>query len=159
MAERRVEKAARTIAAGNTFAAIADELLAKMAREGRAETTLHKIAWLLDFARPLIGDRPIAEISAAEVLAVLRRVEVRGRLETARRLRSTIGSVFRYAIATARAENDPTFALRGALTTPKVKPRAAMTDPDAVGALLRSVWGYDGQTSENSIRTYIHIYI
>lgn len=145
MVERRVEKLARTIAAGNTFGAIADELLAKMKREGRAGTTLQKIAWLLDFARPLIGKRPIGEISAAEVLAVLRKVEVRGRLETARRLRSTIGSVFRYAIATARAENDPTVALRGALTTPKVKPRAAVTDPKAVGALLRSVWAYDGQ--------------
>lgn len=98
MVERRVEKLARAIAAGNTFAAIADELLAKMTREGRAETTLKKTRWLFDFARPLIGDRPIAEISAAEVLAVLRKVEVRGRHETARRLRSTIGSVFRYAI-------------------------------------------------------------
>jgi hypothetical protein len=145
MAEKRIERATRTIAAGNTFGAIADELLAKTSREGRAETTLEKLAWLLDFARPLIGERPITEISAAEVLAVLRRVEVRGRHETARRLRGTIGSVFRYAIATARAENDPTFALRGALTTPKVKPRAAVTDPKAVGALLRSVWGYDGQ--------------
>ncbi|GIL02885.1 MAG: hypothetical protein BroJett030_27840 [Alphaproteobacteria bacterium] len=145
MVERRVEKLARAIAAANTFAAVADELLAKMTREGRAETTLKKTKWLFDFARPIIGDRPIAEINAAEVLAVLRKVEVRGRLETARRLRSTIGSVFRYAIATARADNDPTFALRGALTTPKVKPRAAVTDPKAVGALLRSVWDYDGQ--------------
>jgi len=143
--EKRIEKAARAIAAGNTFSALADELLAKMTREGRAEATLAKTRWLFDFARPLIGDRPIAEISAAEVLAVLRKVEARGRLETARRLRSTIGSVFRYAIATARAENDPTFALRGALTTPTVKPRAAVTDPEKVGALLRSVWGYDGQ--------------
>lgn len=116
-----------------------------MTREGRAETTLEKTKWLLGFARPIIGERPIAEISAAEVLAVLRKVEVRGRLETARRLRSTIGSVFRYAIATARADNDPTFALRGALTTPKVKPRAAVIEPRAVGALLRSVWDYDGQ--------------
>jgi integrase len=145
MVEKRMEKLARAIAAGNTFAAIADELLAKLTREGRAETTLKKTKWLFDFARPLIGERPVAEISAAEVLAVLRKVEVRGRLETARRLRSTIGSVFRYAIATARADNDPTFALRGALTTPKVKPRAAVTDPKAVGALLRSVWAYDGQ--------------
>lgn len=143
--EKQAEKAARAVAAANTFAAIADELLAKNAREGRAEATLSKTAWLLDFARPLIGERPIAEISAAEVLAVLRKVEARGRLETARRLRSTIGSVFRYAIATARAENDPTIALRGALTTPRVTPRAAVTDPQAVGALLRSVWGYDGQ--------------
>jgi integrase len=145
MVERRVEKLARAIAAGNTFAAIADELLAKMTREGRAETTLKKTKWLFDFARQLIGERPIAEVSAAEVLAVLRKVEVRGRHETARRLRSTIGSVLRYAIATARADNDPTFALRGALTTPKVKPGAAVTDPKAVGALLRSVWGYEGQ--------------
>jgi integrase len=145
MVQKRAEKLACAIAAGNTFAAVADELLAKMAREGRAETTLKKTKWLFDFARPLIGNRPIGEISAAEVLAVLRKVEVRGRLETARRLRSTIGTVFRYAIATARADNDPTFALRGALTTPKVKPRAAVTDPKAVGALLRSVWGYEGQ--------------
>jgi integrase len=145
MVEKRTEKLARAIAAGNTFAAVADELLAKMAREGRAETTLKKTKWLFDFARPLIGNRPIGEISAAEVLAVLRKVEVRGRLETARRLRSTIGTVFRYAIATARADNDPTFALRGALTTPKVRPRAAVTDPKAVGALLRAVWGYEGQ--------------
>jgi integrase len=116
-----------------------------MTREGRAEATLKKTKWLFDFARPLIGERPVAEISAAEVLAVLRKVEVRGRHETARRLRSTIGSVFRYAIATARADNDPTFALRGALTAPKVKPRAAVTDSKAVGALVRSVWGYDGQ--------------
>jgi|HigsolmetaAR206D_1030411.scaffolds.fasta_scaffold07269_3 Integrase len=143
--EKRIEKAARAIASGNTFSAVADELLAKMTREGRAEATLGKTRWLFDFARPLIGERPIAEISAAEVLAVLRKVEARGRLETARRLRSTIGSVFRYAIATARAENDPTFALRGALTAPTVKPRAAVTDPEKVGALLRSVWGYDGQ--------------
>lgn len=158
MVEKRAEKLARAIAAGNTFAAVADELLAKMTREGRAETTLKKTKWLFDFARPLIGDRPIGEISAAEVLAVLRKVEVRGRLETARRLRSTIGSVFRYAIATARADNDPTFALRGALTTPKVKPRAAVTDPKAVGALLRSVWDYDGQPATKAalqLMTYL----
>jgi integrase len=145
MVQKRTEKLARAIAAGNTFAAVADELLAKMAREGLAGTTLKKTKWLFDFARPHIGNRPIGEISAAEVLAVLRKVEVRGRLETARRLRSTIGTVFRYAIATARADNDPTFALRGALTTPKVKPRAAVTNPKAVGALLRAVWGYEGQ--------------
>lgn len=69
----------------------------------------------------------------------------RGRLETARRLRSTIGGVFRYAIATARAETDPTTALRGALTTPTVTPRAAVTDGVALGALLRAIETYDGQ--------------
>jgi hypothetical protein len=110
--------------------------------EGRAETTLEKTKWLFDFARPLIG--PLPRSAPPKFLAVLRKVEARG-VTKPRRLRSTIGSVFRYAIATARADNDPTFALRGALTTPKVKPRAAVTDPKAVGPLVRSVWGYDGQ--------------
>ncbi len=76
---------------------------------------------------------------------MLRKVEGRGRLESARRLRSTIGSVFRYAIATARAENDPTFALRGALVTPKPKHRPAITDPVEFGGLLRSIESFKGQ--------------
>jgi integrase len=84
------------------------------------------------------------------VLAALQKVERRGRHETARRLRSTIGSVFRYAVATARADNDPTFALRGALTTPVVKPRAAVTDPRAFGALLRAIDGFDGQPTTHA---------
>jgi integrase len=111
-----LEKIAKVAANANTFGVLADEYLTKLKREGRAETTIDKIGWLLDFARPIIGDRPVSEINAAEVLAVLRKIEARGRLESARRLRSTIGSVFRYAIATARATDDPTIALRGALT-------------------------------------------
>ncbi|TIU87441.1 MAG: integrase, partial [Mesorhizobium sp.] len=75
----------------------------------------------------------------------LRTVEVRGRYESARRLRSTIGSVFRYAIATARADTDPTSALRGALIRPTVTPRAAITDPKALGGLLRAIESFDGQ--------------
>lgn len=146
----RLEKLAKHTANANTFGVLADEYVAKMEREGRAEATINKIKWLLDFARPLLGDRPISEISAAEVLAALRKVEVRGRLESARRLRSTIGSVFRYAIATARAENDPTFALRGALTTPMVKSRAAVTDPKALGSLLRAIDGFVGQPTTHA---------
>jgi integrase len=142
---KRHEKAARAEAQGNTFAVVANELLAKLEREGRAKATMEKIRWLLDFARPLMGERPIGEISAAEILDVLRKVEARGRLETARRLRSTIGSVFRYAIATARAENDPTVALRGALTAPNPQHRAAITDPVAFGGLLRAIEGFEGQ--------------
>jgi integrase len=141
----RLDRMARQTAAANTFGLLADEYLARQAREGRSERTINKTTWLLGIARPLLGQRPITDISAAEVLAVLRKVEVRGRLESARRLRSTIGCVFRYAIATARAENDPTFALRGALTSPTVTPRAAITDRLAFGALLRSIDGFDGQ--------------
>ncbi|MCO5131831.1 MAG: integrase arm-type DNA-binding domain-containing protein [Xanthobacteraceae bacterium] len=149
-AQVRLEKVAKLTANANTFGVLADEYLAKLKREGRAETTIGKIGWLLDFARPIIGDRPISEINAAEVLAVLRKIEARGRLESARRLRSTIGSVFRYAIATARATDDPTIALRGALTAPKVKSRAAVTDPKAVGALLRAIDGFVGQPTTHA---------
>jgi integrase len=128
----------------NTFKAVADEVLAKLEKEGRADVTLTKKRWLLDFAYPAFGHRPIGEITAPEVLSVLRRVEARGRYETARRLRSTCGTIFRYAIATGRAERDPSADLRGALTSPKPNHRAAIVDPVGIGELLRAIDGYDG---------------
>jgi len=142
---RRVDKLARKVAAENRFKVIADELLARKTADGKANATLDKATWLLDMACEQLGSRPVSEISAAEVLSVLRAVEQRGRLETARRLRSTIGQVFRYAIATARLDNDPTQALRGALAMPAVTHRAAITDPDTLGGLLRAIDGYAGQ--------------
>jgi integrase len=140
--QRRLEKLKATT--GNTFRAVAEEMLLKLEREGRAEVTLVKNRWLLDFAYPAIGERPVAEVTAPEVLAVLRKVEARGRYETAQRLRSTCGMVFRYAIATGRAERDPSVDLRGALTAPKVIHRAAIVDPACIGALLRAIEDYDG---------------
>jgi integrase len=129
----------------NTFRAVAEEHLAKLAREGLAEVTLDKRRWLLDFVYPLFGDQDVATISASDVLQALRLVEARGHHETARRLRSVAGSVFRYAIATARAQNDPTFALRGALTTPKVRHRPAVINSADLGQLLDAIDGYQGQ--------------
>jgi integrase len=140
--ERRLEKLGASTS--NTFRVVAEELLMKLEREGRAEATLVKQRWLLHFAYPAIGDRPVAEITAPEVLSVLRKVEARGRYETARRLRSTCGMVFRYAIATGRAERDPSVDLRGALTAPKVIHRSAIVDPADMGALLRAIEDYDG---------------
>jgi len=140
--ERRLEKLGASTS--NTFRVVAKELLMKLEREGRAEATLVKQRWLLHFAYPAIGDRPVAEITAPEVLSVLRKVEARGRYETARRLRSTCGMVFRYAIATGRAERDPSVDLRGALTAPKVIHRSAIVDPADMGALLRAIEDYDG---------------
>ena len=109
-----------------------------------ADATISKSEWLLAFADEAFGARLISEISAADVLAVLRKVEARGRLESARRLRSAIGQVFRYAIATGRAENDPTGALRGAIASPVAKHRAAIIEPKAFGGLLRAIAAYDG---------------
>ncbi|MFZ2081329.1 MAG: integrase arm-type DNA-binding domain-containing protein [Xanthobacteraceae bacterium] len=140
--QRRLDKL--NASTGNTFRAVAEEVLMKLEREGRAEATLAKQHWLFRFAYPAIGDRPIAEITAPEVLSVLRKVEARGRYETARRLRSTCGMVFRYAIATGRAQRDPSVDLRGALTAPKVAHRSAIVDPASVGALLRAIEDYDG---------------
>jgi len=138
---RKLEKQAKVV----TFRLVADELVHKMRREGRAETTLTKTRWLLEFAFSDIGDRPVSKVSAHELLNVLRKIEARGNYETARRLRSTCGMVFRYAIATGRAERDPSVDLRGALIAPKVKHRATITEPKAIGALLRAIDGFDGQ--------------
>ena len=143
---RKLDKAANA----NSFRVVAEELLDKMRREGRADTTLVKTRWLLEYSFAAFGDRPIAKVSAPELLAVLRKIEARGNYETARRLRSTCGMVFRYAIATGRAERDPSVDLRGALTTPKVKHRATIIEPAAIGALLRAIDDFDGHPARRS---------
>lgn len=95
---------------------------------------------------PWIGKRPIAEIKAPELLSALRRVEARGSLIVAKRLRQIAGQVFRYAVATGRAERDPSADLRGALKTPGAeKHHAALTTPAEVGALMRAIDDYRGQ--------------
>lgn len=128
-----------------TFAAQAREYLDKIRREGRADMTMRKLEWLLGMAIDDLGERPIAEISAPEVLRCLRKVEARGTHETARRLRSTMGTVFRFAVASGIATTDPTYALRDALVRPKATPRAAIIEPVELGKLLRAIAGYTGQ--------------
>jgi integrase len=143
-----------------TFRAIAEEVIAKLEREGRAQATLNKKRWLLDFAFPAFGDRPASEITARELLALLREIEGRGLYETAKRLRSTCGMVFRYAIATGRAERDPSLDLRGALTSPLVSHRATVVDPTAIGALLRAIEGFDGQpTTHAALRLAPYVFV
>jgi integrase len=143
-----------------TFRAVAEEVLVKHEREGRADATLSKKRWLLAYAFPAFGDRPVAEITARELLALLRELEGRGLYETARRLRSTCGMVFRYAIATGRAERDPSMDLRGALTTPQVVHRATIVDPVTIGALLRAVDGFDGQpTTRAALRLAPYVFV
>ncbi len=93
---------------------------------------------------PWIGNRPINEITAPELLIVLRRVENRGAIETAHRLCQTCGQVFRYAIASGRAERDVSADLRGAIPPVKKRHFASITDPKAIGDLLRAIKGYNG---------------
>jgi integrase len=93
---------------------------------------------------PWIGKRPIAEIKPTELLSAVRRVESRGALESAHRIRTICGQVFRYAVATGRAERDISVDLKGALPQPQEKHRAAITEPVEVGKLLRSIDDYSG---------------
>jgi integrase len=144
MAVKKQAKAELATASANTFEAIAAELVEKKRNEDKADQTISKAEWLLSLAYPEIGARPIKEITAPDILRVLRAVAVRGRFESAKRLRATIGQVFRYAVATGRADADPTGALKGAIPSPPGKHRAAIVDPKGFGALLRAIAEYQG---------------
>ena len=108
---------------------------------GHAETIMGRLERDLF---PWIGKCPIAVIKAPELLAVLRRIESRGILDTTQRVRIICGQVFRYAVVTGRAERDPTTDLKGALPQPQKTNRAAITEPKKVGKLLRAIDGYQG---------------
>jgi integrase len=138
-------KAARA-ADANTFAAIAAEWLTKRAAEVSAQTVDTDRARLERWVFPSVGNTPIAVLDddAPAMLAMLKRIETRGKLETASRIGQTCSQVFRYAIATGRATRDPMQDLRGALKTPTEKNLAAVVEPRAVGELLRAVWAYTG---------------
>jgi integrase len=143
-ATRKANRIAEATAAAETFDAVASDLLERKRRQGRADQTIAKTEWLLSFASPSLGARPIGKIAPPEIVAVLKAVEARGRHETARRLRSTIGEVFRLAMATGRAVSDPTVALKDATAAPIVRHRAAIVEPEAFGGLLRAIAGYNG---------------
>ncbi|MBS0416940.1 MAG: tyrosine-type recombinase/integrase [Proteobacteria bacterium] len=138
--QRKTERAAST----ETFEAIGREWLAHRAKT-TAAITQQKATWLLEQIFAEIGSRPIREVAAPELLAALRKIEARGHHESAHRAKQKCGQVFRYAIATGRAERDISADLRGALVPVVSKNHAALTDPAEVGALLRAIDRYGGQ--------------
>lgn len=144
---KRQARIEASIRASNSFANVAEELIEKKTREGLAEPTLEKMRWFVKLLGADFGKRPVTEITPQELLHELRKHERRGRLETANLLRAFASRVFRYAVATARAERDPAQLLIGALTSPKVKHFAAITDPTEFGALLRAIGDYQGDPS------------
>jgi integrase len=144
-AKRKAEKATRTELAANTFEAVAREW--HQAVHCAAVTESHAARTLLRLeqdAFPWIGATPIAEVTAPKLLEALRKVEARGAIETAHRVRQACGQVFRYGIATGRCERDPAADLRDALQPVIVKHHAAITDPRKVGELLRAFDDYQG---------------
>jgi integrase len=142
--ERKVQKASTVERAANSFEAVAREWFARQS-PGWAKTHADKIiARLEKDAFPWLGGRAIAEIKAPEVLAALRRVEARGALDTAHRVHQNCGQVFRYAVATGRAERDVSADLRGALPAARHTHFASVTEPVEVAGLLRALDGFQG---------------
>ena len=142
---RRQKKLQALEASAQTFGLVASEYLTKQEDEDRNPNTIKKNRWLLENLAAPLQNRPVTAITPMEILAVIRRIEARGTFESAQRLRAMISAVFRYAIVTGRAVHDPSMALKGALRSPTVRHRAAITDPAKVGALLRAIDGFDGR--------------
>ncbi|HQI02590.1 MAG TPA: integrase arm-type DNA-binding domain-containing protein, partial [Deltaproteobacteria bacterium] len=137
-------KAEQIAEAENSFEIVAREWHKKFSgqwSQNHASTTMDRLE---RDVFPWLGKKPIGEIKPPDLLAVLRRVESRGALETAHRIRTICGQVLRYAVATGRAERDSATDLRGALPPVREKHHAAITDPEEVGDLLRAIDGFKG---------------
>lgn len=141
---RKQQKAAKAERAANSFEGVAREWIAKNTPTWAATHTSKIVRRLEMYVFPWLGGKPIAEITAPELLAMARRIEGKGAIETAHRALQNCGQVFRYAVATGRAERDPTGDLRGALQSVKSLHMAAITEPRKVAELLRTLDTYQG---------------
>lgn len=151
--------AAKT-AAAHTFRAIAEEWYQKCVDEELAPITLRKIRWLLDIAHKTLATKPVTEITPPDCLGVLRKLEGTGRRESARRMRSVLGRVFRYAIHTGRLGQNPAGDLRGAIATPIVTHIAAISKANEAGALMRRIEGYQGHAvTVFALRISPHVFV
>jgi len=141
---RKAHKAVVIERAANSFEAVAREWIASYSKKWVKNYSDKILKRLENNVFPGLGSRPIAEITSRETLAVLRKIEDREAYETAHRTMQNCSQVFRYAVATGRADRDPTLELRGALTPNKERHYPSITDPEGIGALLRAIDGYDG---------------
>ena len=139
---KRQKKAELRLAADNTFAKVAEKLVEKKRRDGRAPVTISKMEWILSKVKTSLGPRPVGAIRTPEVIQALRKEEDADNLETARRMRTVIGEVFRFAMQHGIVTTDPSAAAKGVVASPKRKHFAAITDPKQLGELLRLVDGY-----------------
>lgn len=141
---RKAQKAAGSGEAANSFEVIAREWFGRQATTWVPSHADKIISRLERDLFPWLGRRPICAITAPELLSVLRRIEDRGAVETAHRALQNCGQIFRYAIATGRADRDPCPALRGALSPVKQNHYPAVTDPKKISALLQAMDCYEG---------------
>lgn len=141
---RKARKLANAEKAANTFEVVAREWYGKNEPVWSPTHAVMVISRLEKDVFPVIGNRPISEIKAPEVLRMLQNIEARGVIETAYRIKIVCGQVFRYATVTGRADGDPTTALKGALSKRRVKHHASITDPKEVARLLKAIDAYQG---------------
>ena len=147
--QRKAEKLATQERSANTFAAVAAELLAQRAKK-LAPCSAVRERRLLETDLAPLANLPIADVTAPMLLRALRKVEHRGAVETAHRARMLASQVFRYAIATGRADRNPAIDLLGALAQPDKTHFASLTEPADVAPLLRALWGYQGSPVVNA---------
>ena len=141
----QAKKAQKASASGaDTFETIAREWFEKFSPTWTPSHGERIIRRLERDIFPWLGKKPIKDIQAPDLLSVLRRIEERGAVETAHRASQNCGQVFRYAVATGRAERDPSGDLRGAIPPTKAKHHASITDPKEIGGLLRAIDAYEG---------------
>ena len=146
-AQRKAEKQAKAESGSNTFEALGREWIATRGKEWTESYTSKTVSSLERHAFPAIGAKPISEITAPELLALLRAIEGRGTVDMAHRISQHCSAIFRFAISTGRAVTDPVINLRGALSSTKKEHYAALTDPLAFGEFLRDVEKYRGEAT------------
>lgn len=143
-AARQADKKSKLGNAANSFEAIAREWWASHMAT-KAKSHRDKVIRRFElYLFPWIGNKPIADLTAPEVLTAIKRIEHLGILETAHRALQTTGQVFRYAVQTGRAIRDVTADLKGALPPTTTRHMAAFTDPKDVAELLRAIDGFSG---------------
>jgi len=141
---KREEKEAKATAAQHTFEGVARAWLAKTAPSRAASTQEKNTAWLEGNIFPVIGSLPISTIKPKEVLSALQRIEARGAIESAHKIKQLCGQVFRFAVASGLADRDVTTDLRGALSVVPEAHYPAITEPEQAAQLLRAIDAYEG---------------
>lgn len=150
---QKAEQSARADADTNSFEVIAREWFSKHSAVWAKGHSSKVIGRLERDVFPFLGSEAISTITAPKLLGVLRRVELRGAIESAHRILQVCSQIFRYAVATGRAERDPTTDLKGALPPSRERHHASITEPKAVGELLRAIDGYRGsETTKCALR-------
>jgi len=146
-AAKRANKLAKISASANTFEAVAQQWLTKTAANRAASTQEKVSAWLKHDLYPFLGKMPISTIGPRDVLATVQKMEKRGAIESAHRVKQICGQIFRFAVATGTAERDVTADLRGALSAVPKNHYAAITEPEQAGELMRAIYAYEGHPS------------